>query len=116
MARTVRVSGPGLVAHNNGEGATLNVLANRRGRLFSVVATNATDATLYLQAFDVANGAAAGAVPRVSVPVPAGENASLDWAGGRPFALGICVAFSTQVLSYQAASGNTLIDAGYETD
>ena len=116
MARVVHLSGPGLVANNHGVGSTLSVLGQRRGKLFSVLATNALDATLYLQAFDSAGGVAAGTIPVASVPVPPGEAGSLDWSGGRPFALGIFVAFSAQLLTYATVAGDTLIDSCYETD
>lgn len=116
MTRFSGIAGPGLVANNGGVGTSLSVLTQRRGRLFSVVATNTTEAELFLQVYDVASGTAPAGVPVASVSVGGGLTSSLDWSAGRPFALGIFVGFSTAALGFGAAAGNALIDVCYDLD
>ena len=114
--RTMRVSGPGRVANNAWVGHALAVVNGGRAWLYAVVGTNASVAQVYLQVFDKASAAAAGDKPLLSIQVPAGNTASLDWSGGRPFNCGLQVAFSQSAGEYAAPAGSGyLIDVCYET-
>jgi hypothetical protein len=114
--RATRVSGPGQVANNVWVGHSLSVLNAGRAWLYAVVGTNATGAEAYLQVFDKASAVTAGDRPLLSIRVPAGDTASLDWSGGRPVNCGLQVAFSQSASEYAALAGSGyLIDVCYET-
>lgn len=93
-------------------------LATTSVRVFDVTVYNSNTALLYLQIFDSATTPADGAVPQMSMPVPADESRSLLWgARGGLFTTGVYVCLSTTAATKTLVGTNWgLFDSNFTKD
>jgi hypothetical protein len=114
MLGTVKILGADATANSGALAATLQVTTSR-ARLFSVTMLN-TGPNQWIQFHDSAAIPAGGAVPKVSLPVLAGQFLTDDFLDGRLFINGIFIGNSTTAATYTAGAADQLIDATYRKD
>jgi hypothetical protein len=81
--------------------------------LFGISASNANAAARFLQVFDTDKAVANGAVPNVSVSMPATGDKQLLWVPPRRMDRGIVVAASTTQNTLTLAAAEHLFDVQY---
>lgn len=83
------------------------------GVLLGFQGVNTSGSAQYIQVHDAASLPANGAVPKLVITVPAGENFSLDLSRGRVFTNGIVICNSSTAATKTIGSANCWIDAQY---